>query len=180
MLLTKGGISIYWLLKMKNIIQLNVTITLDDTIENGSYLIEVDRSAAEDDYIRGMEKSLSAAVEQLSESNSAEYIILPDQLDNGMKVRWYSEKKNPFVMTIILYFVILLIIYMKRYDPINKEVKDAKNSITKELPELINKLVLLLNAGLVVSTAISKIVSDYEAYYGTDKKPPHKGRQVPL
>ena len=153
----------------ENIIQLNVTLTLEDTTENSSYLIEVDRSAAEDDYIRGMEKSLSIAVEQLSESNSAKYIILPDQLDNGMKVRWYAEKKNPFVMTIILYFVILLIIYMKRYDPINKEVKEAKNSITKELPELINKLVLLLNAGLVVSTAISKIVSDYESYYGTDK-----------
>ena len=59
----------------------------------------------------------------------------------------------------------ILIIFFKRYDQIDRAIKEAEESVIKDLPEFINKLVLLLNAGLVVSTAFSKIIEDYEAFH---------------
>jgi len=44
-----------------------------------------------------------------------------------------------------------------------KMKKEAKESIIRELPEFINKLVLLLNAGLVLTSAFDRILENYEA-----------------
>ena len=64
-----------------------------------------------------------------------------------------------------VFLAAVLIVYLKRYGQIDKEIRDAKESIQRDLPEFINKLVLLLNAGLVVSAAFAKITRDYEAFY---------------
>ena len=63
----------------------------------------------------------------------------------------------------------ILIVYFKRYDRIDREIKEAETSVNRDLPEFINKLVLLLNAGLVFSSAFSKIIEDYESFYHTKK-----------
>jgi pilus assembly protein TadC len=45
----------------------------------------------------------------------------------------------------------------------NLKIKEARASVTSDYPSFVNKLILLLNAGMVISSAISKIADDYRA-----------------
>jgi type II secretory pathway component PulF len=56
--------------------------------------------------------------------------------------------------------VVLWLIYSRRFHTIAREEKRARESIIKELPEFINKLVLLINAGVILNTAFLKIIED--------------------
>ncbi len=66
----------------------------------------------------------------------------------------------------MLYFtlavVMLWMLYKGRFYTVEKEEKRARESIIRELPQFINKMILLISAGVVLHTAFLKIVDDYE------------------
>ena len=183
----KTGITIQWesdhpeiindkdkvdLLKSKDNqrVGLKAEMTLDDITISKTIALHLDRNAAKGDYIRNLEQRLDVVVEQLSESKSSHNIQLPGDLESGIEVRWFIGR-NDYHLLFLLFILVILIVYFKRFDRINKEIKESEESILKDLPEFMNKVVLLLNAGLVVSSAISKIVKDYEAFnYGRQLK----------
>ncbi len=155
--------------KDKQKVELHADFTLDDVTMNEVYRLKIDTDATEVDYERSMTGRLVNRIEKYAEAGYSEHINLPAELGNGIKVRWFNGKESNLVFLLVLFLFAVLIVYFKRYDQINKEIKEAEDSIIKDLPEFINKLVLLLNAGLVVSAAFSKITMDYEAFYHTEK-----------
>jgi len=155
--------------KDKQKVELYADLTLDDVTVNKAYRLTIDTDAAVEDYERSMTDRLISSLEKYTEAGYSASIHLPTELDDGIKVRWFSSKESNMAFLMILFLFAVLIVYFKRYDQINKEIKEAEESIIKDLPEFINKLVLLLNAGLVVSAAFSKITKDYETFYHTEK-----------
>ena len=142
---------------------LQAELTIEDITIIKTIDFYIDKNASKNDYIRSMDQRLNQIIDQLSESNISEYVRLPNKLENGLKVRWYIGRNDNTIL--FLFFILaVLFVYFKRYDQINKELKKTEESIIKDLPEFMNKIVLLLNAGLVVSSAISKIAKDYEAF----------------
>jgi hypothetical protein len=150
--------------KDKQKINLKAELTLDDITENHTFTVRVDTSASENDYSHSLEYRLSTILEQLSERGSSVDLRLPGKME-GLQLSWSAQSENNLILFFVIFLFLGLIIYFKRYDQINKELKEAEESIIRDLPEFMNKLVLLLNAGLVVSTAFSKIAEDYEAFY---------------
>jgi hypothetical protein len=53
-----------------------------------------------------------------------------------------------------------VLIYVRRFDPLEKIRLQQRESVRRQLPEFINRLVLLLGAGLVLSSAFEKIVEE--------------------
>ena len=51
-------------------------------------------------------------------------------------------------------------IYRSRFETVEKEEKTAQTSILLELPSFINKNILLLNGGLVLTDAFERIVTN--------------------
>ncbi|MEL7654599.1 MAG: hypothetical protein AAGU75_01680 [Bacillota bacterium] len=149
---------------------LQAKLAMDEITVSKKVDLQIDRDASKDDYVRNLDHRIDDIIEELSESSSLEYVRLPEELEDGLEVRWViGRSDNPILF---LFFILaLLIVYYKRYDRINQEIKESEESIIQDLPEFMNKIVLLLNAGLVVSSAISKIVKDYEAFnYGSNLK----------
>ncbi|QOX62923.1 hypothetical protein FRZ06_05995 [Anoxybacterium hadale] len=144
---------------------LTAQLTLDGITREVDITAVIDQAVPSSGYFSSMEKRLDDAVDQLNENSAAEYIQLPERLPQGMEIRWQQKRESYLGMMAALYGFLLLILFLKRYEKIDKEMKAARESIEKDLPEFISKLVLLLNAGLVFSSAFSKIVTDYERHY---------------
>lgn len=150
-------------------VMLQAELTLDDVSIAQAYPLKLDTDAAEEDYKRSMAGRLNEIVARIAETDELPDVDLPAELGGGVSVRWYAgERVSVSFLPLILLFA-FLIIYFKRYDSINREIRKAEESIIRDLPEFINKLVLLLNAGLVISTAFSKIAGDYEQLYHSGK-----------
>lgn len=150
-------------------VALHAELALDDVSDTRVYTLKLDPDAAAEDYKRSMTDRLKESIAGFNEKADSSDIRLPDSLGDGVKVAWFTGKEDGGTIFALIAVMMLLIVYMKRYDQINKEIKEAEESIIRDLPEFINKLVLLLNAGLVVSTAFSKIAADYEMLYHEGK-----------
>ncbi|HWQ77680.1 MAG TPA: type II secretion system F family protein [Anaerovoracaceae bacterium] len=146
-------------------VELLADLSLDEASDSRVIRLKLDTEAAEEDYVRSMAGRLEESVTRLVKAEDFADVSLPGELGEGVEVRWSTDKDNNGVFITAAFLIVVVIAYLKRYDQINKEIKETEESIIKDLPEFINKLVLLLNAGLVVSTAFSKIAGDYEAYY---------------
>jgi tight adherence protein C len=89
---------------------------------------------------------------------------LPHELENGITVRWLKESNRPIAEISCLFLFCYLVIFLKRYDGLERELKAGKDAIISDFPDFIDKLVLLLNAGLVTDTALQKIAWDYQRF----------------
>lgn len=97
-------------------------------------------------------------------SSSEDKVSLPSKLEDGSDVIW--QYKNDTNISIYLVMIILTGagLYKTRYVDIDKEEKMAIMSVQRELPVFINKIVLLLNAGMVFYNAYMKIIEDNEKF----------------
>ena len=145
----------------------DVTLTADMTYEDVSASIDflvtiTEENAKKEAILDSLSGRLNDDLEKITAASYSKKLDLPENLGNGIEVRWFEARENNKSILFPILLISLLVVYFKRYDKINKEIKDAEDSLLVDLPEFINKLVLLLNAGLVVSTAIEKITADYK------------------
>ncbi|HKK95580.1 MAG TPA: type II secretion system F family protein [Anaerovoracaceae bacterium] len=110
------------------------------------------------------EKQVLEITEQIDAQNS-EKIILPNELENGDKIRWQVKNEKDYSNIIyIVIAVLLIIITIKSKDSkIIKEKELYKKEILSELPRFSNQLVLLLNSGLILNDCIKRIISNYKS-----------------
>lgn len=120
---------------------------------------------------KGMEDELKALeldnliadiVDKISNNYKGAKVTLPDKLSDGTKITWHEEKKNYFIPVVFLGILLLYGIYQKRFDPIKKLEMEANESVMEELPGFLNKLALLMNAGLVFGSAYERIIDEKE------------------
>jgi len=106
------------------------------------------------------------ALYQLNSDTTDRTVTLPKKLSDGTRIYWVP--KNSRNGWIVLLFLVIGCISIYQYHDagLTKTEKSAKESVLRELPEFVNKLVLLLNAGLILSNAFHKIISDYERIRG--------------
>lgn len=143
-------------------VRLEAKLALEEVTDYWSTVVRIRPDLKSDDYERTMAERLTGIVKELNRSTDNNRLILPDKLEDGIQLKWEKASGSNWILIIFIFIFANLIIYFKRFDVVNKEVKRTSESIASDLPEFINKLVLLLNAGLVVSTALSKIAEDYQ------------------
>ena len=100
--------------------------------------------------------------EAVSSSNNSEdeKLILPDKID-GKNVVWHSARS---VQGLIVLFAGLLFAALFLFSRIqNRDIQEAKRqeALLYDYPHLVNKLVLLLNAGMSMRAAFEKTAHDY-------------------
>lgn len=105
-----------------------------------------------------------------NEDGSAKKIRLPDSLDSGEQIRWdieKSSKSNVFAIAALM-MVTSFAIYKNRLSPMKKMQQENRNSVMRQLPEFINRLVLLLNAGLVLNSAFERSIEERMSFQGAE------------
>jgi len=101
------------------------------------------------------------ATNSLNKNTEGDSVNLPQALEPDATVKWKLKRESDTVAAVILLAFMLAILYTKRHQAIKKEYLNAKESIMNDLPDFINKLILMLNAGLVIHSAFIKTLNDY-------------------
>ena len=108
-------------------------------------------------------------LDRIEEEGKKGQVILPNKISENIEMNWNIEEQDyTFLFMVVLIFSVAFI-WNSRYAEIKKMEKEARNSVVGELPNFINKLLLLLNGGMIFSEAFGKIVEDYEIR-NTEKK----------
>ena len=145
----------------------NVTVLTEKGKIEKEYYVTIepagDQTNVEEDPLLGeMEKDTSETqlkrlISGLNEDTDSYEVVLPQCLENGDRVVWEKADNTDFIIYMLGELAVLWLIYHNRFHAISREEKMAKESIIKELPEFINKLVLLINAGVILNSAFLKV-----------------------
>lgn len=111
-------------------------------------------------YSEQIEQQIEQSLDELNQNTKTQSIHLPLKTDNGETICWKLKRNSNAPLYILLFLFSLYLIHRTRYDKVKAKEQAAKRSIIKELPEFTNKLILLLNAGVVLNTAFVKIMED--------------------
>ena len=107
-----------------------------------------------------LDNMITELVESVRQNIKGKKILLPNKLSDGTKITWQEEHRNYIVPVLLLGIVLLYAIYKRRFDAIKKHEMEANESVMRDLPGFLNKLALLMNAGLVFSSAYERIIDE--------------------
>lgn len=146
-------------IKTKNgTVEKNVVILIKPTGAEIEDAAEVPEESESDK----IDRQLNQLVSEINRDATAKKIILPGKLDSGEPLVWQRSESSNLLFYIVALILSLFAIYRNKFAAAEKKKKQEKASIIQGLPAFTNKMVLLLNAGMVTSRAFMKIIEDYE------------------
>ncbi len=133
-----------------------------------------EKALTEEEREEEIRKSLRDTVSGLNNDTEKMKVKLPGSLETGERIVWEAgrERNSDIWSTLALTGVIIFIIYKNRFAVLERQRKENRQSVMRQLPEFVNRLVLLLNAGLVLSNAFERSVEesfadrDEDYFYG--------------
>ncbi|SFS06237.1 type II secretion system F family protein [Anaeromicropila populeti] len=107
-----------------------------------------------------LKKALGEAV---NENKTSETIILPTKIGNR-SVSYEINKKKKSINFLIILFVIIVITWIKGNQSTSNRLKKREEELLFDYPTLVNKLTLLIGAGMTVKGAWNKMILDYQKH----------------
>lgn len=98
------------------------------------------------------------------ENSKEKRIELPRKLPSGAKIRWFSRSKpkSNLYGIFIMYFFIITILILDTVNKKNGEKKKLRNDIMRGLPRFTNQMMLMMNSGIILSDALTRICRSYK------------------
>ncbi|MDR1573976.1 MAG: type II secretion system F family protein [Clostridiales Family XIII bacterium] len=143
-------------------LELKARLVLEDVSEEAEIKAVLGGPVSDTALAVGVAGVLKETVEAINASAEDDALVLPDADAYGVRYRWADGAADMHIPEFTALAVFGLFLYRSRYSWIDKRIKAARRSMIADFPEFIDKLLLMLNAGLVVSEAISRIAADYE------------------
>lgn len=116
------------------------------------------QASKEEDLLSKINMALNEADEKSRTENT---VVLPETID-GKEVYFYQEKKQRYITFLcfgMLFAVMVPILWNRKW---KEKLEHREEELRMDYPELVNKLVLLVEAGMTVTRAWAKIATDYE------------------
>lgn len=107
-----------------------------------------------------IEEKLRNVISKLNIDRTSKKVLLPAELETGEKLTWAKAEESNGALYAMAFISALLLLYKNRFYALEQEERQARESIIRSLPEFINKIVLLLNAGSVLTAAFLKAAED--------------------
>ena len=125
--------------------------------ESHDFAIIIDKDGAD---LRGsFEERARILSERLSEDDEGESLQLPRE-EKGAVLSWKLERESAAPALIAVAVPVILFLYFSRYDGLERELKRKREAFSREIPNMSLQLILLLNAGLVASSAFEELVHE--------------------
>jgi hypothetical protein len=142
-------------------VKLKARLVLDDVSEETEIRATLGGAVSEAALTAGIADVLEDAVSAINASTDGEALILPDEDAHGVRYRFRDGASDLRIPELLALAAFGLFLYRGRYSWIDKRIKATRRSMTRDFPEFIDRLLLMLNAGQVVSEAVSRIAADY-------------------
>ena len=109
-----------------------------------------------------MEMELRGIATDLNSDTDRMRIMLPSRLETGERISWEAEtaSRSNAVAILAMTGIVAFFVYRNRFTVLEKQRKKEYESVMRQLPEFVNRLVLLLNAGLVLTNAFEKSMEE--------------------
>ena len=128
-------------------------------IEEGQIDIPLDPFAADPGLVA--EKVAAGLSEDLSADSRGNVLELPADY-RGVALEWKSPGVRFPTVVIPLLLLAVLALYFSKYDALKRECAKRRSAFEASVPDLSLRLVLFLNAGLVVSSALDELIVQTE------------------
>lgn len=115
-------------------------------------------SCETDDFLLLLEENLK---EQEISTRKKNDFYLPEDFQ-GVSLQWRHPRENSAIVMAILFGILIPVIGFQKDREIHKQVLERKQELQNSFPEFIAKLVLLLEAGLSIKSAMFQMVEDYQ------------------
>lgn len=142
-------------------VDLCATIWEEAGQELGTYQVSVTVIPLEQYQYEGWKTDLEVAIQKADEETVGESILkLPTEFE-GKQLTWRRKSEEATWYLLLLGVVIGVLVYIAMDEDLQSKVKLRKKQMLKDYPDIINKLTLLIGAGMTVSGAWERIVTDY-------------------
>jgi hypothetical protein len=140
---------------------LEADITLGEATDSIVLKAAMGDPAAGHDFVRDLEASVGTLISDISTGTDGSSVNLPGSTDTGIEMIWSRPRETGALAALFIIPIIGVFVYRGRYRGMGKAVAKMRESIKRDFPDFLAKLLLLLNAGLVVTAAVAKIADDY-------------------
>ncbi|NLJ89848.1 MAG: hypothetical protein GX323_03025 [Clostridiales bacterium] len=94
-------------------------------------------------------------------SSSKDFIELPTKVE-GMDIHWEEKKESQGIFILFIGLILSIGTFLIYDKELYDKVKERNRQMLLDYPEIINKVTLLLGAGMPLKNAWHKIVKDYK------------------
>lgn len=102
-------------------------------------------------------------------TRTEETLILPDNIGE-QKVHFYRKMDEKGIVLMIMSVLLFVLLYALDRQNQQKELENKRRQMRLDYPEIVNKLTLLLGAGMTVKRAWKKIAEDYAGKNQKEKR----------
>ena len=143
-------------------VTLSARIRLEASTEDVAFLLKVGTISGGSDEIKdAMERRIAEEVRSINSNFEGAEAILPDMTEDGILLEWKARNKSGHLPELLICIGIVFMGFHYRYRAARKQIEVARDEMERDFPDFIAKLSLLLGAGLVITTAISRVTDDY-------------------
>lgn len=138
-------------------VRINKQANRDDT---------VDESANKDDIEAEREAEITGIITNI-ELSEDERINLPARLSDGSRLKWSVKEKavdTNFIFIPLMYIALVILVIKSSVDSVRDTGKEVRQSIIMGMPRFSNQLLLMMNAGMILSDAIERISNSYRIF----------------
>ena len=141
------------------VVQLTAEINYQDEVVEESWEVKVFPRRIED--VEAQRQRLLAAAESENVDKNTKTFALPAEVD-GEKISWFSLKSSNSAVVIALTFIMAVVILLgsKQEEIRDKQVRETQMQI--DYPDILSKLILLMNAGMSMRRAFARVALDYK------------------
>lgn len=102
-------------------------------------------------------------------SRTEEMWTLPDSWDDR-ELLWKEKTEDPGLLLLVGTIAIAVLIYLLADKDLHEEVEKRKLQMKRSYPDVINKLVLYLGAGMTIRSTFHRMAEEYEQVKGAGKE----------
>jgi hypothetical protein len=143
------------------VVVLTAYIRLDSSYRATYIGLKTGAGVPEDVMAASLRERLTEAVMEASGSRDGNEVTLPGITDDGVRITWNAPEQSGGTAIVFGCAFIVFFCFTQRYRIAKRNNEKARVEVERDYPDFIQKLGLLLGAGLVITSAIGRITDDY-------------------
>ena len=143
--------------------RVEVLLCLDGLSQDSSATEDKESQKAKGVRLEDAIEALVSEIEKQSRVDGDLHILLPSALEDGTRLSWKGQRNFRYLLVFLLLPICLLFIYETERQREKEQRLQYEAEIRKALPTYVDRLLLLLNCGVIFHDAFYRIEAGYAA-----------------
>ena len=149
-------------------VQVSAILSLDGSEEEWTCNLKHCAVLSEENYSAYFDRFLEGLTDDVNSDGEKVTVALPEKTAGGQTIFWKKKADStPLILSVICIGGVFFLRSKRKSDLKNAEA-ERRDSIKMEFPYFLDKLVMLLSAGLILRESVERIAEDYRKH--TDEK----------